>query len=69
MGIVFGVIGVERPTFDVLDTFPEYDIRHFQQDLVKAEVSYTTRVQHIQMACFSFFPSFSHTLVAVYGLY
>ena len=53
MGIVFGVIGVERPTFDVLDTFPEYDIRHFQQDLVKAEVSYTTRVQHIQFFFFS----------------
>lgn len=38
MGIVFGVIGVERPAFEVLETFQEYDVRHFTQEMVKAEV-------------------------------
>jgi len=39
MGIVFGVIGVERPAFEVLETFQEYDVRHFTQEMVKAEIS------------------------------
>ena len=40
MGIVFGVIGVERPAFEVLETFQEYDVRHFTQEMVKAEVRF-----------------------------
>lgn len=44
MGIVFGVIGVERPAFEVLETFQEYDVRHFTQEMVKAEVRLTLRV-------------------------
>ena len=45
MGIVFGSIGVEQPTYDVLDTLPEYEVRHFQQELVKAEVSFANTAQ------------------------